>query len=109
MFASVDNLCIAHCSTLLPHYYYEEQTAQKWLILPSVLPLNSQLPLGLKQDVCVSIHCFWTVMLLKSSPPADSTQAASTSQEPAHAHMKQYQSMMNDCLNCRFFSSKPLL
>lgn len=48
MFASVDNLCIAHYSTLLPHYYYKEQTAQKGLILPSVLPLNSQLHLGLK-------------------------------------------------------------
>lgn len=103
MFASVDNLCIAHYSTLLRHYYYEEQTAQKWLILPSVLPLNSQLHLGLKQDVCVSIHCFWTVVFLKSSPPPDSTRAASTSQEPAHAHMKQYQSMMNDCLNCGLF------
>lgn len=75
MFASVDNLCIAHYSTLLRHYYYEEQTAQKWLILPSVLPLNSQLHLGLKQDVCVSIHCFWTVVFLKGSPPPHPTPA----------------------------------
>lgn len=70
MFASVDNLCIAHYLTLLTHYYYVEQTAQKWLILLSALPLNSQLPLGLKQDVCVSIHCFWTVMLLSLEQPS---------------------------------------